>query len=831
MEFPKLLLNIGLILVTRTVFCIDNNNVEIIDRLPNNTIPIHYNINLTPYLEEGNFTFYGESNTNIEIRYASLKINLHSRDLEINETATTLINDKDTVYKPMTHIQNNVTNILTLNFDVELSPGFYVLNMKFAGHLLEPISNQGGFLKFPINKENVTKWLATTYFEPNNAKRVFPCWDEPALKATFNISVKHDKKYGVLSNMPIREQFLEQDGMIRTHFDITPIMSTYIVAIVMFDFVSVSNANKTINMWCKSSLTSKIKFAHSIAEKIIEFLIQYTNSSLKVPKMDHVLIPNFLVGGMENWGLITYHESEITYDDNSDSVYQKTQAALIVAHELAHQWFGNLVTPSWWSYLWLSEGLAAFFETYIINEIFKDWRMKDFLAIYTIQQCFLKDISLLNSVTLKLGNILKAESIFSDEVYKKAPVLLRMLQNTITDEVFKKGLITYLNKYQFSTATPDDLWSAMQSALNESNIPHEDYRIKEVMDTWMNQERYPFVYVTRNYETGEVTISQSCVRHHSETDQATKWWIPITFATQSNPDFSNTVPRYWLRSDQNNISFTINPNDWIIVNLQQTGYYRVSYDTKNWQKLAHYLNSNEYTNIHVLNRAQIIFDSLAMIFADRINGYLFVHLINYLSQEREYAVWQSLFQMIELMPNIILLQEFSHIKIRLMQLLDKLLYYVGYVNNPNDDDVTVLTRLNALKWACALHHEECKKMTALKLSEYLADPKTHKISDEEEFMYCTGMMAANRTTWDKMLELYLNNDLKGEQAEKQILESLSCAEDPDIIINYLNILALNTSLFHDYEHSLAFEHIVKKHAHNDTIRDYVLKNFKIIKPR
>ncbi|XP_011063449.1 PREDICTED: thyrotropin-releasing hormone-degrading ectoenzyme-like [Acromyrmex echinatior] len=823
MRFLKLLLNIGVIL-TRTVFCIDNN-LEIINRLPNNTIPIHYNINLTLYLEEGNFIFHGESNINIKIRYKSSKISLHSRDLEINETATTLINDKDTVYKPMKH--NNVTNILTLNFNNVLLPGLYILNMKFSGNLL-PVSRQRGFIKFPyIDKGNDTKWLAATHFEPDGARRTFPCWDEPALKATFNISVKHHQKYGVLSNMPIREQFLEQDGMMQTHFDITPIMSTYTVAIVMSDFVRVPNANETINIWCKSSLTSKVKFVHNIAEKVVEFLIQYTNSSQKVPKMDHVLISNFTVSGMENWGLIIYHESKIIYDDSSDPIYRKTEIAMTVAHELTHQWFGNLVTPFWWSYLWLNEGFAAFFETYIINKIFQDWRLMNFLLIRTLQQCFLKDIGSMNSVTLKLGNTFEKKSLFSDEVYKKAPVLLRMLHNTITDEVFRKGLITYLTTHQFSSASPDDLWSAMQSALDESNVPHKDYRIKEVMDTWMNQKRYPFVDVVRNYETGEVTISQTCVRQYSETNQTTKWWIPITFATQSNPDFSNTVPRYWLRPDQHNISFIISPDDWIIINLQQTGYYRVTYDIKNYQKLAHYLNSKEYKNIHVVNRAQIIIDLLAIVFADRINGYLFIHLISYFFQEREYAAWQPLFQIIESIPTILLLPEFYHVKIRLMQLLERLLDYVGYIDNPNDDDITKLTRLDALKWACTLGHEKCKKMTALKLSEHLMDPKTHKISYEEKFMYCTGMMAVNKTTWDKMLELYL----KDEKVEKQILESLSCAEDPDIIINYLNIISLNTSLFHDDEHSFVFKNVLEKYACNDKIRDYVLKNLEIIKPR
>lgn len=148
--------------------------------------------------------------------------------------------------------------------------------------------------------------LAFTQLEPIGARRIFPSWDEPALKATFNISVKHHQKYKALSNMPLRDQYTDEDGMMWTHFNITPIMSTYLVAIVLFEYDHVSNADKTVNMWCKSSVTSQIEFAHSIAENVEQLLIEYTNISRQVPKIDHVTIPSFEMTGMENWGLILY---------------------------------------------------------------------------------------------------------------------------------------------------------------------------------------------------------------------------------------------------------------------------------------------------------------------------------------------------------------------------------------------------------------------------------------------------------------------------------------------------------------------------------------------
>ncbi|KYQ58340.1 Aminopeptidase N [Trachymyrmex zeteki] len=829
----KLLLNIGLIFNYGVSFCI-NDNFEIIRRLSVNTIPIHYKIKLTPYLEEDNSTFHGESSVKIVIHHASKNISLHSRELEINEKATTLINYKGTVYKPMEHTHDNLTNILTINFKNTLSPGYYNLNLKFVGILSEIGSVQIGFMKFPYtNKEGNQMWMAATHFEPNGARRMFPCWDEPALKATFSISVMHHQKYRVLSNMPIQEQ-LEKDDMMLTHFNTTPIMSTYLVAIVVipqFDFIRVSNADETINIWCNSSLRSQIKLAHSVAQRIPPLLIEYTNSSEKVPKMDHVIIPNFPILGMENWGLIIYSELGIIYNDIKQPKYKATKTATIVTHEIIHQWIGNLVTPSWWSYQWLKEGLTMFIQSYLLDKFVGDFQV-DFLIMGINHYILQEDTGSMKSVTLKLNNTLDDGSLFSNEVYGKAPVLLRMLHSTITAEVFQKGLIKYLATYQFKSTNPDDLWSTMQSALDESDVPHGDYKIKEVMDTWMNQDRYPVVNVIKNYETGEVTISQICFQRFNETI-TNKWWIPVTFATQSDPNFSNTVPKHWLRPDQN-ISFTINPNDWIIVNLQQTGYYRVNYDIRNWYKISNYLHSQKYNNIHVFNRAQIINDAFFFMMEENkeISGYLFINIMSYLSLETDYIAWYPLFRIITRLKKTLLLPELKNVKLRMIELFDILLLKIGYEDKPHDDDLTVVTRVDVLKFACIFGHVKCKAMAAIKLSEHLEDPKTHKVPHWQKFVYCSGLMTANRTTWDKMLKLYLlEKNSKTEKYKKQLLKSLSCAENSDIIINYLNITAFNTSLFNDKEHCFAFMYVIEKHARNDLILDYVLNNFEIIKPK
>ncbi|KAL6260340.1 hypothetical protein P5V15_007871 [Pogonomyrmex californicus] len=544
---------------------------------------------------------------------------------------------------------------------------------------------------------------------------MFPSWDEPALKATFNISVKHHQKYKVLSNMPLRDQYMDEDGMMWAHFNITPIMSTYLVAIVLSEYDRVSNADETVNIWCKSSMTSQIEFAHSVAENVEQLLIQYTNISRQVPKMDHVTIPSFPHNGMGNWGLILYNERTLMHSSTDPALRRKYTASL-VAHELVHQWFGNLVTPSWWSHVWLSEGFAVFLETYLLDKMF-DWQIMDFFVLEKLHVCFELNFGFyMDSVVLE--NNLRTELLFSYEVYFKAPVILRMLQHIVTDDVFRYGIILYLNTHKFRSATSDDLWVALQDALDKKSLPHNNYKIKEVMDTWIKQKTYPLVNVTRNYTTGEVIISQrsstvkviisqrsSNLKKRVETkyvnDDSIKWWVPVTFATQTNPDFSNTSPRYWLKPQDQNISFQIDTNDWIIVNLQQTGYYLVNYDYTNWQRIARYLNSEEYTKIHVLNRAQIIYDAFIHLVKDQLDASIFINITNYLSRETDYVAWYSMFEILSVLSQFFMMPETEAFKLHMAGILNGLLQNTGYEENPKDD-ITKVRRLDAMKWHVSL---------------------------------------------------------------------------------------------------------------------------------
>ncbi|XP_011864153.1 PREDICTED: glutamyl aminopeptidase-like [Vollenhovia emeryi] len=322
MEFPRWLLNIGLMLTTASVFCDERNDLESMYRLPVITIPCHYNVSLVTHLEKGDIAFYGKTSVVIKILHLTPTISLHSKKLEISKEATTLIDDNGNIYEPLEHTYNHAMNILTLRFATVFPYGFYTLNMEFVGNFSENGLNSG-FIKMQYTNKEGNSTLAVTFFKPNKARQVFPCWDEPELKATFNISVMHHRKYRVLSNMPMREQPWDKMAWCgRTSRPLQP------------------------------SLTSQARFVHGVAENITSVLLQYTNSFETAPKIDHVLIHYYPTYSLEHWGPIIYNELNVIYN-STDPTFRRKSVASLVARELLHHWFGNLVTPSWWSHVWL----------------------------------------------------------------------------------------------------------------------------------------------------------------------------------------------------------------------------------------------------------------------------------------------------------------------------------------------------------------------------------------------------------------------------------------------------------------------------------------------
>lgn len=424
-------------------------------------------------------------------------------------------------------------------------------------------------------------------------------------------------------------------------------MSTYLVAFSINDFefkesvVKMTN-DVTFKIWARrdaldqvciifyffflffiSVLTVfalKVDYAKYIGPKVLKFYEEYFDIKFPLPKMDMIAIPDFSAGAMENWGLVTYRETALLFSPNVSSSSSQHRVASVIAHELAHQWFGNLVTMKWWTDLWLNEGFATYVASLGVDFLHPEWNSFQEESVENTLGIFKFD-ALKNShpVSVPIGDPSEISQIFDKISYEKGSSILRMMHRFLGEKTFRAGLTNYLRKHTYGNAEQDNLWESLTEEAYKNDALPKPLTVKQVMDTWTLKTGFPLVTVNRDYKTGTADITQirflsDTVRARNELDVC--WWVPLSYTTASELDFNNTHPKDWLACDENEASVpkTIkdlpNASDWVIFNIDLSGLYKVKYDEKNWNLLIEQLAGPNYDKIASSNRAQLLDDAL-----------------------------------------------------------------------------------------------------------------------------------------------------------------------------------------------------------------------------
>ncbi|KAJ4432389.1 hypothetical protein ANN_21008, partial [Periplaneta americana] len=535
--------------------------------LPRDITPSYYRLKLEPYLTEldpdgKNFTYKGHVSITVSCHNATNKVSFHAKGLNIGKDIKITLYNEPTKQTAVTHeitsamtpttandgttpqtdppsqsgdettkslriserVQEDEKDKLTLTVEPGLKAGqTYVLDIPFSGELAESLF---GFYRSSYKDANDnTVWMATTQFEAPHAREAFPCFDEPSMKARFEISISRNANMTTISNMLLRasQPVVFQGrtgGRVWDHYEVTPVMSTYLVAFIVApsDFVPTDSpstpGNKSVpefKVFARKQLAEHATYAATIGPRVLQYYEDYFGIPYPLPKMHMAAIPDFAAGAMENWGLITYRESNLLYDPKSSSMSNKDRVSTVVAHELAHQWFGNLVTMKWWNDLWLNEGFATYMEYVGANHVEPTWQMLEKFVFY--EQHYAMALDCLKSthpVSIKVDNPSQISEIFDSISYSKGASLIRMLNNSLTEDVLRKGLSRYLNKWKYNNAEESDLWEALTEQTREtpdSFLP-VNATVKEIMDTWTLQDGYPVLTVTRDYNYGSATLSQ-----------------------------------------------------------------------------------------------------------------------------------------------------------------------------------------------------------------------------------------------------------------------------------------------------------------------------------
>ena len=436
--------------------------------------PSHYDLNLV--LDSHHLTFSGTATIHGELRKAASQVTLHAKDLTItaihvNDTTCdyTLSGDELTITLPP-RSPGNIT--ITINYDGTITK---------AMHGIYPAYTKDGSV------------IIGTQFESHHAREAFPCIDEPEAKATYDITLTAQEPI-ILSNMPVAQETKQADGTTTVRFATTPVMSSYLVAFVTGDLqhVATTTENGTeIAIWSsKDHDIESLVFPLEVAVKTTEFFNDYFGVPYPLPKCDHVALPDFSSGAMENWGLITYREIALITDPDTISTSAKEYIATVIAHEISHQWFGNLVTMQWWDDLWLNESFANFMEYFVIDAIYPDWNVMLNFAAHEALSAFRRDVLPgVQPVATGVHHPDEISTLFDPSiVYAKGSRLLSMAYHLVGDRNFRKGLQRYFKDYAYGTTTGQDLWKALGDASTMD--------VGSIMEAWIRQSGFPYLTIT-----------------------------------------------------------------------------------------------------------------------------------------------------------------------------------------------------------------------------------------------------------------------------------------------------------------------------------------------
>lgn len=463
--------------------------------------------------------------------------------------------------------------------------------------------------------------LYATQFESHHAREAFPCVDEPEAKATFDVTlVTHETT--VLGNMPILEQ--HQDGnILTTSFATTPRMSSYLVAFAVGDFqraTAKTSGGVEVNVYAtKAHRPESLIWALEHAVKSIEFFDEYFGVPYPLPKSDHVALPDFSSGAMENWGLITYREIALLADPATATIGGKRYITTVVAHELSHQWFGNLVTMKWWDNLWLNESFATIMEYLPPDALHPDWNIWfDFATNEGVAALRRDCIDGVQPVQVAVNHPDEISSLFDGAiVYAKGGRLLRMMQLWIGDEAFRRGLKAYFTKHEYDNTTGNDLWAALSEASGKD--------VGTLMNTWITQPGYPVVRATLDRDTLTLSQEQFFVGPHTAADRL--WPIPLD-ANES------TVPEIM---SERSISVPFTSPSALYLNQHNNGHFITLYDTGLRSRIIGDILAGRLSETQ---RAQYLTEQTLLARGGYISSATLVELLTAYETESNEKVWQ-----------------------------------------------------------------------------------------------------------------------------------------------------------------------------------------------
>jgi aminopeptidase N len=538
----------------------------------------------------------------------SSEIVLHSKDLNIKSVTL------DGQNASFSFGDNDSLIIKSLNS----AAGKHVVVITFSGKITDAMH---GMYPCYFEHDGVNKELLATQFESHHAREVFPCIDEPEAKATFDVTLITDVDQTVLGNMPIKQQH-EEDKKLVTTFETTPVMSSYLLAWVIGEMHKKTAYTKSgieVNVWATPAQSAaSLDFPLDIAVRSIDFFEEYFDTNYPLKKCDNVALPDFSSGAMENWGLVTYREIALLADPKTTSISNKQYAATVIAHELSHQWFGNLVTMKWWNDLWLNESFATLIEYVAIDALQPDWNIwMDFASFETTAALRRDSLAGVQPVQVEVNHPDEINTLFDGAiVYAKGARLMKMMKRYIGDDAFKSGLAKYFKVYAYKNTEAGDLWQVL------SEVSHKD--VGSFMTRWISKPGFPVLHAVR--QDHKIWLSQERLSNGLNGHDDSLWPIPLNSNYPEMPEIFDTK----------DLTVEVSSNDAIRFNIDSDAHFITHYDINLLGQLIEEVKSGK---LNPLDRLQLLNEQLILANSGIISSAELIPLIHAYKDETSEPVW------------------------------------------------------------------------------------------------------------------------------------------------------------------------------------------------
>lgn len=595
--------------------------------LPEGVKPKAYQLFLQPDLAKR--TFSGKEKVTIEVSKETGEIVLNAAELNVKDAVLEDLNGNSlSSLKIIPETEGELLHLVAQK--QKIAEGSYALSLNFNGTLNAKL--RGFYYATYKDSSGVEHPIATTQFEPTDARRMFPCFDQPNCKATYKITAAVDPELTAISNSPVAENHIDETSRKRLiSFEPTPPISSYLLALIIGPFEATPATivdGVPIRVWCAGHRTPMGAYAQQTAAKLLHYYNDYFGVPYPAKKLDLIAIPDFQPGAMENLAAITFKERGLLLDDKSASNSSKMAVASVVAHEMAHMWFGDLVTMEWWNDLWLNEAFATWMATKATDILHPEWHYWNNFAVSRSSAMVTDSLSTARPIQASVKNPSQAMEMFDAITYIKGASILRMLECCVTDEVFEKGIQNYIQSHKFGNATTQDLWDAISY---ESKMD-----ISRLMNEWISKPGYPLIKLANETEAGLPVAQEQFLLLPGKSDSSMCWQVPLSFRTAQRTLWGYSILGVKEKTIDKSVIGDIAKGAFT-ANAHGNGYYRVQYTPEQLRKIL-----DSISQFNAGERLNMLVDQWELCYSGRTPLSSFLTLIKHYSNEGDVHVTSAL---------------------------------------------------------------------------------------------------------------------------------------------------------------------------------------------